>query len=70
MALWDRGSGERFALPTGTYDAGDTIVVGNPGQGVWNNGGDTVYLVIGSANEEIDAWTYEPVAGQDEVVCR
>ena len=70
MALLDRGSGERFPLPIGTYDAGDTIVVGNPGQGVWNNGGDTVHLVIGSANEEIDAWTYEPVPGQDRVVCR
>ena len=70
MALLDQGSGERFPLPVGTYDAGETIVVHNPGQGVWNNGGDTVHLVIGSANEEIDAWTYEPVAGQDEVVCR
>jgi micrococcal nuclease len=70
MALLDRGSGERFPLPVGAYDAGDTIVVGNPGQGVWNNGGDTVYLVIGSGNQEIDAWTYAPVPGQDRVVCR
>jgi endonuclease YncB( thermonuclease family) len=70
MALLDRGSGERFPLPTGTYDDGDTIVVDNAGQGVWNNGGDTVHLVIGSADAEIDAWTYEPVAGQDAVVCR
>ncbi len=70
MALLDRGSGERFPLPVGSYDAGDTIVVRNPGQGVWNNGGDTVYLVYGSSDEVLDAWTYEPVATQDVVVCR
>ena len=70
MALLDAASGERFPLPAGDYDAGDTLVVGNPGQGVWNNGGDTVYLVIGSGNEAIDAWRYEPVPGQDRVVCR
>lgn len=69
MALLDRGSGERFPLPVGSYDAGDTIVVRNPGQGVWNNGGDTVYLVYGSSDEVLDAWTYEPVEGQDVVVC-
>jgi endonuclease YncB( thermonuclease family) len=70
MALLDAASGERFPLPAGRYDAGDTIIVGNPGQGVWNNGGDTVHLVIGSGNEGIDAWRYEPVPGQDRVVCR
>ena len=70
MALLDRGSGERFSLPVGAYDAGDTIVVRHPGPGVWNNSGDTVFLVMGSGNAEIDAWKYEPVAGQDVVVCR
>ena len=70
MALLDAASGERFPLPAARYDAGDSIVVGNPGQGVWNNGGDTVHLVIGRGDEEIDAWRYEPVAGQDRVVCR
>lgn len=70
MALWDRGSRERFPLPVGRFEAGDVVRVDNPGKGVWNNGGDTVYLVFGSADVVLDVWTYEPVPGEDRVVCR
>lgn len=68
MYLLDRGSGARFPLPAGVQGPG-TLTIGNPDQGVWNNSGDTVYLMRGP-DEELDSFTYEPTGGQDDVVCR
>lgn len=59
--LWDEGSGTAFALPLGVATPG-VVVVRNPGQGVWNNGGDTIYLM--RAGEVIDQWAY----GRDQAV--
>ena len=70
LALWDAGSGTRFPLPVNVYAEGDVIHVGNEGIGVWNNGGDTVYLVYGNASLVVDTWEYAPVRGEDRVVCR
>jgi micrococcal nuclease len=68
-ALWDDGSKTRFPLPSGRQPAGE-LRVGNPGRGVWNNGGDTIYLMLG--NETVDAWDYTPhvVREEDAVICR
>jgi endonuclease YncB( thermonuclease family) len=66
--VYDRGSKERFFLPPGEQTPG-TLRVHNPGQGVWNNGGDTVVLMRGSG-EVLDEWSYEPIERQDQPVCR
>src|SRR3989304_60741 len=42
--LWDEGSGTAFRLPVGEQGPGE-LTIGNPGQGVWNNGGDTGLLL-------------------------
>lgn len=68
MYVYDRGSKERFFLPPGEQPPG-RIRVHNPGQGVWNNGGDTVVLMRGTS-EVLDEWTYRPVGREDEPVCR
>lgn len=68
MYVYDRGSKERFFLPSGEQPPG-SIRVHNPGQGVWNNGGDTVVLMRGTS-EVLDEWTYRPVEREDEPVCR
>lgn len=67
--LYDAGSKERFRLPTGVQSPGELRIV-NPGRGVWNNGGDTVYLMIG--DEVVDAWDYTPhvTRVEDTIVCR
>lgn len=53
--LWDQGSGTYLPLPTGRQESGE-LRVGNPGQGIWNNGGDTVRLLAGGS--VVDSWTY------------
>lgn len=66
--LFDVGSRSMFRLPNGMQPAGELRVY-NPGQGVWNNSGDTVYLMRGGA--VVDRWEYqahEAVSGA--VVCR
>jgi endonuclease YncB( thermonuclease family) len=65
--LFDRGSKERFNLPSGVQEAG-VLRIRNPGQGVWNTGGDTVVLRQGE--RVIDEWTYEPIDQQDRPICR
>lgn len=66
--LYDEGSGSRFRLPAGVQPAGEIRVM-NPGQGVWNNSGDVVYLMLG--NEVVDTWEYEGYeARSGVVVCR
>lgn len=66
--LYDEGSGSRFRLPAGMQPAGE-LKVPNPGQGVWNNSGDVIYLMLG--NEVIDTWAYEKhEALSGVVVCR
>jgi endonuclease YncB( thermonuclease family) len=68
MYVYDRGSKKRFFLPAGEQPPG-RIHVRNPGQGVWNNGGDTVVLMRGTS-ELLDEWTYRPTGREDDPVCR
>lgn len=66
--LYDQGSGVRLPLPLGVQPTGE-LRVHNPDQGIWNNSGDTVYLMLGDT--VIDAWEY--VGGglpEDTVLCR
>ena len=66
--LWDEGSGTAFRLPVGLQPPGE-IRVHNPGQGVWNNGGDVIYLMLGET--VVDAWDYtDERAGEGVVLCR
>jgi hypothetical protein len=66
--LWDEGSRTGFALPAGVQPPGE-LRIGNPDQGVWNNGGDTIYLMRGE--DVVDAWDYTDERGAEgEVVCR
>lgn len=66
--LWDEGSGTAFRLPVGERGPGE-LTIGNPGQGVWNNGGDTVYLMLGET--VVDAWDYTDARpGRAGTVCR
>lgn len=66
--VWDEGSQTAFRLPVGTQPPGE-IQVHNPGQGVWNNGGDVIYLMLGET--VVDTWDYTDArAGQSMVVCR
>jgi micrococcal nuclease len=54
--LHDRGSGTRLSLPVGEHGPGELVIL-NPGQGIWNNGGDTIYLMHRDGTE-IDSWDY------------
>lgn len=66
--LYDQGSTSVFPLPPGLQPAGE-IRVHNPGQGVWNNGGDVIYLMLGAAT--VDAWDYSSqLAPEGRVICR
>ena len=66
--LWDEGSMSTFRLPSGVQPVGELRVT-NPGQGVWNNSGDTIYLMRGG--EVVDSWTYgRASAVEDRVACR
>lgn len=67
--LYDAGSGARFRLPPGVQPPGE-LRIRNPGRGVWNNGGDTIYLMLGG--EVVDAWDYTPhvTRVEDTIVCR
>ena len=66
--LHDRGSGTILPLPPGEHGPGE-LVIRNPGQGIWNNGGDTIYLE--RAGEVIDAWNYtEARPERGGTVCR
>lgn len=66
--LWDEGSRSTFRLPNGLQPAGEIRVV-NPGQGAWNNSGDTIYLMLGG--EVVDQWTYgSDLAVEGRVACR
>lgn len=66
--LWDEGSMSTFRLPSGVQPVGELRVT-NPGQGVWNNSGDTIYLMRGG--EVVDSWTYgRESAVEDRVACR
>ena len=66
--LWDEGSRTTLALPPGEHGPGELRIV-NPGQGIWNNGGDTIYLM--RAGEVIDAWDYSPMlSAEGAAACR
>lgn len=66
--LWDEGSRSTFRLPGGLQPAGELRVV-NPGQGAWNNSGDTIFLMRGG--DVVDQWSYGPeLAVNDRVACR
>lgn len=66
--LYDEGSAVRLPLPLGTQPAGELQVL-NPGQGIWNNGGDTIFLMVGDT--VVDSWTYEGgMHPTDTVLCR
>jgi endonuclease YncB( thermonuclease family) len=66
--VWDEGSGTAFRLPVGDQGPGE-LTVYNPGQGAWNNGGDTVYLMLGET--VVDAWDYTDARpGRAGTVCR
>jgi len=66
--LYDEGSASVFLLPAGVHEPGE-IRVHNTGQGVWNNGGDVVYLKHGAV--VIDVWDYGgQLARQGDVICR
>ncbi len=66
--LWDEGSNSTFRLPIGLTEPGEIRLV-NPGQGVWNNSGDTIYLMHGG--RVVDQWTYtREQAVEDRVICR
>lgn len=66
--LYDAGSKTRLRLPPGEQGPGE-IRVTHEGQGIWNNGGDTIHLMLG--NEVVDAWDYsEQLAEQGTIVCR
>lgn len=67
--LYDDGSKTRFRLPAGVQPPGE-LRVDNPGRGVWNNGGDTIYLMLG--DQVVDAWDYTPhvTRVEDAVLCR
>ncbi len=66
--LFDEGSGVRLQLPVGVQPAGDLRIY-NPGQGIWNNSGDTVYLMLGGS--VVDSWEYEGRGlPEDTVICR
>lgn len=68
LYLYDAGSKERFPLEPGVHEPG-TIRIVNPGKGIWNNGGDTVYLMLGPS-EIVDEFTYRPIGVEDRPVCR
>lgn len=66
--LYDEGSKAVFRLPAGVQPAGE-LRVENPGQGVWNNGGDVIYLRFGTTI--VDAWDYsDQLVPEGEVTCR
>ncbi len=66
--LYDEGSKSTFRLPPGVQGPGE-LRVGNPGQGVWNNSGDVIYLKRG--DEVIDRWDYsDRLAPEGVVICR
>ena len=68
LYLYDEGSKSVFPLPAGMQEPGE-IRVRNPGQGVWNNGGDVIYLMRGV--DIVDSWDYSAqLAPQGRVVCR
>lgn len=66
--LFDEGSRSIFRLPAGVQPAGE-LRIHNPGQGVWNNSGDVIYLMRGGA--VVDMWAYEGhEARSGVIVCR
>ena len=66
--LYDVGSAVRLPLPLGVQPAGELQVL-NPGQGIWNNSGDTIYLMLGDT--VVDSWTYEGgFHDRNTIVCR
>lgn len=68
LYLYDEGSKSVFPLPNGVQEPGE-VRVHNPGQGVWNNSGDVIYLM--HRVEVVDSWDYSGrLAPQGRVVCR
>lgn len=66
--LYDEGSAVRLSLPLGVQPAGELQVL-NPGQGIWNNSGDTIYLMVGDT--VVDSWTYQGgFHPPDAILCR
>lgn len=66
--LEDRGSGTVLPLPPGEHGPGE-LVIRNPGQGIWNNSGDTIYLE--RAGTIVDEWDYSGRrADANGAVCR
>ena len=65
--LWDEGSRGRLDPPPGIQEPGELRIV-NPGQGIWNNSGDTISLNRG--DEVVDEWDYrEQLAPEGTVIC-
>jgi len=56
FALYDEGSGTRLRLPPGVQPPGALEVL-TIGQQIWNNGGDTIYL-LDPSGRLVDEWTY------------
>jgi endonuclease YncB( thermonuclease family) len=66
--VFDQGSRAVFRLPSGVQQPGQ-IRVTNPGQGVWNNSGDVIYLMRGG--EVVDSWAYRREdAVEGRIICR
>ncbi len=66
--IYDAGSNTSFYLPAGPQSMGE-LRVDNPGQGVWNNSGDTIFLMFG--DRVVDQWNYsDMLAGEGSIVCR
>ena len=66
--IFDGGSGTSFYLPAGLQPAGEQRV-DNPGQGVWNNSGDTIFLMLG--DRVVDMWNYsDRLVPEGSITCR
>lgn len=66
--IYDAGSNTSFYLPAGPQSMGE-LRVDNPGQGVWNNSGDTIFLMFG--DRVVDQWNYsDRLAAEGSIICR
>jgi micrococcal nuclease len=67
--LLDKGSGTVLELPAGEHGPGPMTIT-NPDQGIWNNGGDTIFLMRRDGTE-VDAWDYtDHRADEGTEICR
>ena len=67
--LHDTGSNVRVQLPHGVQQPGELAVTYMGQQGIWNNGGDTIYLYV--SNTLVDSWEYDGSGiGENVILCR